>query len=146
MAGSDRWLSEPIPKPIRLGINFNVSLMRLSAWLMSLRKRIARVKVSTSEVAPYVVRSSLSAVVNHPQIVRRFARATGLLVQANKPFLFPESLGFREGTTSVHTSRTMMLDELSLLLEKVGSHAPATSYLTTIVEDNALGKPTQTTR
>ena len=88
----------------------------------------------------------MSAVVNLPQIVWGFARATGLLVQANKPLLFPESLGFREGTTSVHTSRTMMLDELSLLLEKVGSHASATSYLTTIVEDNALGKPTQTTR
>jgi hypothetical protein len=40
----------------------------------------------------------------------------------------------------------MMLDELSLLLEKVVSHATVSNYLAAIVEDNALGKPTQTTR
>ena len=54
--------------------------------------------------------------------------------------------GFRNGTTSVHTSRTMMLDELSLLLEKVGPHGKADAYVSAIVEDNVLGKPTQTTR
>jgi hypothetical protein len=58
----------------------------------------------------------------------------------------PESLGFREGTTSVHTSRTMMLDELSLLLAKVNSNGKADSYVSAIVEENVLGKPTQTTR
>src|SRR5207245_1582770 len=57
-----------------------------------------------------------------------------------------ESLGFREGTTSVHTSRTMMFDELSLLLEKVGASANADAYLSAIIEENVLGKPTQTTR
>src|ERR1035441_6727568 len=58
----------------------------------------------------------------------------------------PSSLGFRVGTTSVHTSRTMMLHELSLLLEKVGSNGKADAYDSAIVDDNALGKPTQTTR
>lgn len=57
-----------------------------------------------------------------------------------------ESFGFRNGTTSVHTSRTMMLDELALVLEKVGANAKADAYLAAVVEENVLGKPTQTTR
>ena len=58
----------------------------------------------------------------------------------------PESLGFREGISSVHTSRTMLLGELSLVLEHVGPKAKAGEYLAAIVEQNVLGKPTQTTR
>ena len=56
------------------------------------------------------------------------------------------SLGFRKGTSSVHTSRTMMLSELSLILEHVGPKAKADDYITAVVEQNVLGKPTQTTR
>lgn len=55
-------------------------------------------------------------------------------------------LGFRDRLSSVHTSRTMMLGELSLVLEHVGPKAKADEYLTAIVEQNVLGKPTQTTR
>jgi hypothetical protein len=57
-----------------------------------------------------------------------------------------KSFGFRNGTSSVHTSRTMMLDELSLVLEKVSATARPHAYLSAIVEENVLGKPTQTTR
>lgn len=67
-------------------------------------------------------------------------------MQDSKPRQLPESLGFREGATSVHTSRTMMLDELSLLLAKVSANGKAASYFSAIVDDNALGKPTKTTR
>jgi hypothetical protein len=67
-------------------------------------------------------------------------------VQDGRPRRLPESLGFREGATSVHTSRTMMLEELSLLLAKVGSNGKAASYVSAIVNENVLGKPTQTTR
>lgn len=67
-------------------------------------------------------------------------------MQDSRPRQLPESLGFREGATSVHTSRTMMLDELSLLLAKVSANGKAASYVSAIVDDNALGKPTQTTR
>ncbi|HEV3258317.1 MAG TPA: BREX system P-loop protein BrxC, partial [Gemmataceae bacterium] len=59
---------------------------------------------------------------------------------------FPDGLGFRDGTASVHTSRTMMLEELTLLLEQVSSDAPAAAYEAAIVEENVCGKPTQTTR
>ncbi len=59
---------------------------------------------------------------------------------------FPESFGFRNGTSSVHTSRTMMLDELSLVLDHVGKNSKSDEYLSAIVDHNVLGKPTQTTR
>ena len=58
----------------------------------------------------------------------------------------PESLGFRNGTSSVHTSRTMMLEELSLLLDKVPADAAEDAYIAAITTENVLGKPTQTTR
>ena len=64
----------------------------------------------------------------------------------SKTTKLPASLGFRDGTASVHTSRTMMLAELSHVLDKVPATAKADAYVVAIVEDNALGKPTQTTR
>ena len=39
-----------------------------------------------------------------------------------------------------------MLQELSLVLNHVAANAPATAYRQAIIDDNALGKPTQTTR
>jgi hypothetical protein len=47
---------------------------------------------------------------------------------------------------SVHTSRTMMLQELRLLLERVNADAPASCYVAAIMDDNVLGKPTRSTR
>jgi Putative inner membrane protein (DUF1819) len=47
---------------------------------------------------------------------------------------------------SVHTSRTMMLQELRLLLDWVDANAPASSYVAAIMDDNVLGKPTRSTR
>jgi hypothetical protein len=57
-----------------------------------------------------------------------------------------ESLGFRSGASSVHTSRTMMLVELSLVLDSVENNAKSDEYVTAVVDHNILGKPTQTTR
>jgi hypothetical protein len=68
------------------------------------------------------------------------------VVTDSRKLKLPASLGFREGTSSVHTSRTMMLGELSLVLEHVGPKAEADEYLAAVVEQNVLGKPTQTTR
>jgi hypothetical protein len=67
-------------------------------------------------------------------------------VADSKTLKMPAALGFRNGSSSVHTSRTMMLDELSLVLDRVPATAKADTYVAAIVEDNALGKPTQTTR
>ena len=58
---------------------------------------------------------------------------------------FPESLGFRTGANSAHTSRTMMLAELALVLNRVDANAPAEAYRSAMIEDNVLGKPTRTT-
>lgn len=58
----------------------------------------------------------------------------------------PVSLGFRTGNTSVHTSRTLMLEELSLLFDKVDQDAACAAYTAAITDDNILGKPTRTTR
>ena len=52
----------------------------------------------------------------------------------------PESLGFRNGTSNVHTSRTMMLEELALLLDKVGPDKAVDAYLDAIKTDNVLGQ------
>lgn len=67
-------------------------------------------------------------------------------VAENQKTKLPESQGFREGTTSVHTSRTMMLEELSLVMEHAGPTAKLDEYCAAIVQQNVLGKPTQTTR
>ena len=59
---------------------------------------------------------------------------------------FPESLGFRSGAASAHTSRTMMLQELALVLDHVSASALSATYRLAIIDDNVLGKPTRTTR
>jgi hypothetical protein len=64
----------------------------------------------------------------------------------NNDRLLPASLGFRSGLTSVHTSRTMMLDDLTLLLDRVPTQATKNGYLSAVLEDNVLGKPTRSTR
>ena len=60
--------------------------------------------------------------------------------------LLPAVFGFHEGAGSVHTSRTMMLEELSLLLGRVSSDAKPAAYATAVEDDNLLGKPTRSTR
>src|SRR5690242_937712 len=57
-----------------------------------------------------------------------------------------KSLGFRFGDRGTHTSRTMMLDELRATLEATRENARRADYVTAIVEDNCLGKPTAATR
>jgi hypothetical protein len=57
-----------------------------------------------------------------------------------------ETIGFRFGPKGTHTSRTMMLDELSRVLAAVGQNARRTDYAAAIVDDNCLSKPTASTR
>jgi hypothetical protein len=68
------------------------------------------------------------------------------IVAACRSAKLPVMLGFREGASSVHTSRTMMFNELSLAFEHVVQKAKVADYVTAITEHNILGKPTQTTR
>lgn len=57
-----------------------------------------------------------------------------------------ERLGFRDGDRGSHTSRTMMLGELSVLLDHVPVTASRADYLAAIEEANLLGKKTARTR
>jgi hypothetical protein len=54
--------------------------------------------------------------------------------------------GFRAGDRGTHTSRTIMLAELTAMLAAVAASAPRTEYLAAIVEENCLGKATASTR
>ena len=54
----------------------------------------------------------------------------------------PQKLGFKVGAIGTHSSRTIMLEELSTLLDTVPADAGRTDYLSAIVEQNALAKQT----
>jgi hypothetical protein len=57
-----------------------------------------------------------------------------------------EELGFRFGDKGTHTSRTIMLDELSALLRVCDPTALRANYTKSVLEDNCLGKHTVSTR
>jgi hypothetical protein len=56
------------------------------------------------------------------------------------------SVGFRSGDKGTHTSRTMMLAELTAVLTATSDDAKRTDYASAIVEANCLSKPTAATR
>lgn len=57
-----------------------------------------------------------------------------------------EQMGFRFGDKGTHTSRTIMLRELSLLLDECEEVAMCDDYIRAIVDCNCLGKRTAATR
>src|SRR5436190_23677712 len=57
-----------------------------------------------------------------------------------------EALGFKFGDKGAHTSRTMMLDELTALLAVSPAKATREDYTRALVEENCLGKQTLSTR
>ena len=54
--------------------------------------------------------------------------------------------GFRSGDRGTHTSRTIMLDELTQLLGSVPGEARRDEYVDAVMRDNCLGKRTAATR
>jgi len=62
------------------------------------------------------------------------------------PYSLWEKIGFRFGDKGTHTSRTIMLEELSLLLNECAKDAARDDYITAIVDYNCLGKRTAATR
>lgn len=57
-----------------------------------------------------------------------------------------ERLGFRDGDKGTHSSRTMMLADLELLLAATGPDADVAEFRRVVVYENVLGKRTATTR
>lgn len=55
-------------------------------------------------------------------------------------------VGFRFGAKGTHTSRTMMLDELTAVLSAAPDGASRADYAVAIIEGNCLGKATTATR
>lgn len=55
-------------------------------------------------------------------------------------------MGFRFGDKGTHTSRTMMLRELGLVLAANPPHATRKEYAASIIDDNVLAKSTLATR
>lgn len=62
------------------------------------------------------------------------------------PGRLTEKVGFRGGLVGTHTSRTMMLAELTTLLAAVPASAARQEYAQAVVEGDALAKPTTATR
>lgn len=56
------------------------------------------------------------------------------------------TVGVRFGPVGTHSSRTMMLDELSAVLSAVPANSQPESYALAVIEDNCLSKPTVATR
>ena len=54
--------------------------------------------------------------------------------------------GFRIGDIGTHTSRTIMLKELELLIADQGTQASRADYVSAIIDQNCLGKKTVSTR
>lgn len=63
-----------------------------------------------------------------------------------RPSATAEKIGLRFGNKGTHTSRTMMLAELTTVLETAEASATREQYVETIVNQNCLGKPTTSTR
>lgn len=57
-----------------------------------------------------------------------------------------QTVGYRLGALGTHSSRTLMLAELSLLLESVPGDARLVEYRDAVLIDNCLGKRTAATR
>lgn len=57
-----------------------------------------------------------------------------------------EAIGFRFGAKGTHTSRTIMLEELTRVLQATVPNARRADYATAIIEGNCLSKPTASTR
>jgi len=55
-------------------------------------------------------------------------------------------LGFRFGVNGPHAARTMMLDDLRLLMAHTSPQFTRAEYAKAVIEDNVLGKPTKKAR
>ena len=64
----------------------------------------------------------------------------------NAPNHAAQAAGFHFGEKGTHTSRTMMLAELTELLAAVPANATREEYAEAIIEDNIVGKQTTSTR
>lgn len=60
--------------------------------------------------------------------------------------VFPEYFGFKNGERGTHSGRTIMLSELRGLLQDLPPESSVADYRAAVIEQNVLGKRTQSTR
>lgn len=85
---------------------------------------------------------------------RQVCRLTVMMIGSMQLVFWPAAgvgaeaatVGFRSGDKGTHTSRTMMLAELSAVLAATTHDANRSDYASAIIEANCLGKPTVATR
>ena len=65
---------------------------------------------------------------------------------SNESNICAEEIGFRFGNKGTHTSRTMMLAELEVVLDIVEETAKRDAYTSEIIDGNCLSKTTASTR
>ena len=70
----------------------------------------------------------------------------GVRISPKNPDKQASRAGFRFGDKGTHTSRTMMLTELTAVFAVTGPNASRTRYSDAIVAENCLGKTTSATR
>ena len=54
--------------------------------------------------------------------------------------------GYRFGRNGAHSARTMMFDEITVVLDRLPERASRVDYAGAVTEQNVLGKPTQKSR
>jgi len=57
-----------------------------------------------------------------------------------------EQLGFRFGMNGPHAARTMMLDDLRIVMSHTSMQSTRADFAAAIVDNNILGKPTRKAR
>jgi len=92
---------------------------------------------------------AVNAIVGENLLVERRVTSLSTLLQdlgltENQSRL--EALGFKLSEGGAHISRTIMLKEISRLLASTGAAARIEDYSRAVINDNVLGKATETTR
>jgi hypothetical protein len=94
-----------------------------------------------------VVTRHLVVVLPGPRVVENthFPQSRKAAVTSSQESLLSK-LGFRFGTNGPHAARTMMLDDLRVLFAHLPADATRADYVTEVVSNNLLGKPTKKAR
>lgn len=82
----------------------------------------------------------------HGGIALRPIRTRGVAPMSSQQEVLLSQLGFRFGINGPHAARTMMLDDLRLLLDHTAPSATRQDYAAAVIEHNVLAKPTRKAR
>lgn len=93
--------------------------------------------LSSGKICLLLVRRSFSTGLKHQKRLNKVDESREVLLS---------KLGYRFGANGPHAARTMMLEDLRLVLAAVPADAPRAAYAEAILGQNLLGKPTRKAR